>query len=211
MESLKTELDKCDLLCFNCHNKKHYKEENVDCYKHLRKNEAIEYKGGKCIKCGFNECPGSLHFHHHDKDGKEFNISFGGKAFENIKNELDKCELLCGNCHHEVHYDESQIVFEQLKKDLKEMQKLYPSPVREEGKVKMNCEFCKKEIVRFKSTLPRAKRIYCSMKCKYDGFSSPGTLEQIEELLKTHNKTEVSKILGVSVKIINKRLRKKNK
>lgn len=72
------------------------------------KRQAIEYKGGACQKCGYNKCPGALIFHHLDPKQKDFGISAQGKtrSFEKIKPELDKCILLCQNCHAEIHYEE---------------------------------------------------------------------------------------------------------
>jgi hypothetical protein len=65
---------------------------------------AIQYKGGKCIFCGYNRYVGSMHFHHTDPTKKEFNISdFKTYDFEKLKFELDKCILMCSNCHGEVH------------------------------------------------------------------------------------------------------------
>ena len=63
----------------------------------------IEYKGGKCFICGYNSFAGALDFHHLDPKTKDFNISrVKNKKFDSIKNELDKCVLLCSNCHREV-------------------------------------------------------------------------------------------------------------
>lgn len=66
---------------------------------------AIEYKGGKCSKCGYNKCIGALEFHHLDPSKKDFGISNGGitRSWEIIKEELDKCALVCSNCHSEIH------------------------------------------------------------------------------------------------------------
>ena len=73
-----------------------------------RKNKdmAIEYKGGKCEKCGYNKCNGALEFHHLNPEEKDFSISTSGttKSFERIKKEIDKCILVCANCHREIHY-----------------------------------------------------------------------------------------------------------
>lgn len=68
------------------------------------KLQAIEYKGGKCIVCGYHRCSRSLDFHHIDPTAKAFTISSAmSLTWEKIKKELDKCVLLCSNCHGEVH------------------------------------------------------------------------------------------------------------
>lgn len=72
------------------------------------KYDCVQYKGGKCCKCGYDKCLGSLHFHHRDPNGKDLNIS--QLRFTNfiknikVKEELDKCDLLCANCHGEEHW-----------------------------------------------------------------------------------------------------------
>lgn len=81
----------------------HYtSQETIDLIVSLRK-EAIEYKGGKCIVCGYNKSIRALQFHHLDPTQKDFGISGTTKSFEKLKPELDKCVLLCANCHGEVH------------------------------------------------------------------------------------------------------------
>lgn len=66
----------------------------------------MEYHGTKCCsRCGYDKCPRALHFHHKDRNEKEFNISQVTKSVplrDNVKAELDKCELLCANCHYEI-------------------------------------------------------------------------------------------------------------
>lgn len=68
------------------------------------KIKAVEYKGGKCQECGYNKCVGAMDFHHLDPQEKDFTISGNAGKWENIKRELDKCVLLCKNCHAERHY-----------------------------------------------------------------------------------------------------------
>jgi 5-methylcytosine-specific restriction endonuclease McrA len=64
---------------------------------------ALEYKGGKCVICGYDKCPAAMDMHHISDLSKEFNISSRMTSWERIKKELDKCELLCSRCHREVH------------------------------------------------------------------------------------------------------------
>ena len=68
---------------------------------------AVEYKGGKCSLCGYNKCIAALEFHHTDPEHKDFSISREGntRSWEKVKLEIDKCILLCANCHREVHQE----------------------------------------------------------------------------------------------------------
>jgi predicted HNH restriction endonuclease len=77
------------------------------------KLRAIEYKGGKCSRCGYDSCVAALDFHHTDPSQKDLAIgSSGHLAWETLKSELDKCLLLCANCHREEHDRERQIVLQ---------------------------------------------------------------------------------------------------
>lgn len=69
------------------------------------KKRSVEYKGGSCQMCGYNKCINALEFHHVDPTQKDFSISKSkGKTFDKIKPELDKCILVCANCHREIHF-----------------------------------------------------------------------------------------------------------
>lgn len=74
-----------------------------------RKNKIalVEYKGGKCEICGYNKCIEALAFHHLDPSQKDFGVSNGDiKSLETLKREVDKCILVCNNCHAEIHAKE---------------------------------------------------------------------------------------------------------
>ena len=73
-------------------------------YRNRQKQKAVAYLGGKCIKCGYNKCLAALHFHHTDPAKKDWKPSrLMSYRWELVKEELDKCELLCANCHMEMH------------------------------------------------------------------------------------------------------------
>ena len=101
------------VLCEKCLNRENYcrkksSKENVKAVKKRRyklKMMSIEYKGNKCQICGYNKYYGALQFHHIDPKSKEFQLSKGGltRSWDRIKKELDKCILLCANCHAEIH------------------------------------------------------------------------------------------------------------
>jgi|AGFT01.1.fsa_nt_gi HNH endonuclease. len=69
------------------------------------KLKAVEYKGGKCTMCGYDKCIAALEFHHLDPTQKDFSISKTGstRSFKTMQPELDKCVLVCANCHREEH------------------------------------------------------------------------------------------------------------
>ena len=66
---------------------------------------AIEYKGGKCVLCGYCKCKDALEFHHKNEKNKKFGVSQDGltRSWEKVKKEIDKCILICANCHRELH------------------------------------------------------------------------------------------------------------
>jgi len=79
---------------------------NAYCIERWRKGKvkAIEYKGGKCIRCGYGEHPAALQFHHTDPSTKDTNwTKLRLRSWDKIKRELDKCVLLCANCHSIEH------------------------------------------------------------------------------------------------------------
>ena len=60
-----------------------------------------------CVVCGQRH-PATLHFHHLNSDDKVFNISDAvnrGLSLDRIKKEIEKCIVLCANCHFKRHYD----------------------------------------------------------------------------------------------------------
>ena len=76
--------------------------------KHEGKRNAIAYKGGACSCCGIaynGENAAIFDFHHRNPKTKELNI---GQSLESpmevLKAELDKCDLVCSNCHRLIHH-----------------------------------------------------------------------------------------------------------
>lgn len=66
---------------------------------------AVAYKGGHCQQCGYDRCIDALEFHHADSSRKDFSVSEKGytRSWSVVRDELDKCVLLCANCHRELH------------------------------------------------------------------------------------------------------------
>lgn len=77
--------------------------------KRNRKEEAIVYLGGRCHSCSGTFHPAIFEFHHKDpstKEGKDPSkcLSFSWKK---LQQELDKCILVCANCHRLIHHEGS--------------------------------------------------------------------------------------------------------
>lgn len=70
------------------------------------KAEAVRYKGGQCVRCGYSKCLAALHFHHRNRAEKSFHMSLSQKtSLVSVRGELDKCDLVCANCHAEIEQE----------------------------------------------------------------------------------------------------------
>ncbi|MFA7219154.1 MAG: hypothetical protein WC119_01365 [Synergistaceae bacterium] len=107
---LEKEAEKCELLCRNCHNECHEEidRQGNDLRVRELKKELMRLSGLKgCKICGYDKCSYSLDFHHNsDKSFVITNeISRGKCLTEKIFEEIEKCDLLCKNCHKMLHLD----------------------------------------------------------------------------------------------------------
>ncbi len=95
-------------LCRECHIK--YKKRRKLFWYKLKKR-CVDYLGGKCSKCGLKSKYYSIYdFHHIDPSTKKEGITKlinRSAKWDVIKKELDKCAVLCSNCHR-VHHNEEE-------------------------------------------------------------------------------------------------------
>lgn len=148
----------------------------MDAVSRKRKNlkkDLVEYKGGKCEKCGYNGHT---------------------KSWEKLKKEADKCVLVCANCHREIHEqlngfkdNRKNIISKQYKIVTKES-----APSRIKAKKEYNkCDNCH---------IDTYNKKYCSDKCcklakrKVDR----PTKEELIQILKINNWTKTARMFGVS-------------
>ena len=134
IQSLNKEIAKCDVLCKNCHTKVHNGEgtsmmelqelvvdltaqlsgkldklERRRLYRKKQKSQSKiyvrDYKNKhNCKNCG-EEDPNCLVFHHRGPSEKEANIPQLYKyGIKKVQVEIDKCDLLCHNCHSKTHH-----------------------------------------------------------------------------------------------------------
>lgn len=100
----------CSLRCKNkgCYDKlkiRNYQRERG----RKKKRELIKLKGGKCSKCGYCKCLAVLSFHHKNPAEKLFPMSMDSisdRQWGDVLKEADKCDLVCLNCHSEIHNPE---------------------------------------------------------------------------------------------------------
>jgi len=104
------EAAKCDLVCANCHRARHAAVRKagggpVVAARRRTKQRAVDLLGGRCHGCEVAVPVAAFEFHHLDAGTKDFAISADGvpRRWELIVAELEKCVLLCANCHREVH------------------------------------------------------------------------------------------------------------
>jgi len=95
-------------LCFNCspfkEPAKHPDEHKSE--RRRRKETLVKMLGGHCVKCGYHKSIGALSFHHKNPNNKCFDISNNGNMMQDwdiVQAEAQKCELICLNCHAELH------------------------------------------------------------------------------------------------------------
>ena len=164
------------------------------------KVKAVEYKGGKCQECGYCKSLAALTFHHRNPEEKDFSISGRVVKWEKLKPELDKCDLLCSNCHLEEHErlteEGRSELYTKIRKLVPERQK----PVL----VMIPCHSCGKKVQRPKTS---KTNIFCNQKCTHVHLERVGwpDKEELEKLVWERPVTMIAKELGVSDKAIKKR------
>lgn len=85
------------------------RSENVSKSRKNTKAKLVSHFGGKCIKCGYDKCVEALQFHHIDPNKKEFGLSVRGltRSYKALLKEAKKCDLVCANCHAEIHSNDN--------------------------------------------------------------------------------------------------------
>lgn len=159
-----------------------------------RKFELIKSHGGKCEICGYNKNLAALEFHHINPEEKEFQLDLrhlSNTNLDKLEKEINKCQLLCANCHREIH---------NLHFNIKEIEDLINNKAKDktsfENKSGSICPVCGKRFPKSKN------KIYCSKECKKIDKHYP-SLEEIQyqyTILKSWEK--VAQYFGLTRKII---------
>ncbi len=160
-----------------------------------RKQELINYKGGKCQICGYDKVKflSAFSFHHRDPSQKEFGISSSSKKIESLMAEVDKCDLLCVRCHAELHDALHQT---KRNKQLEIKRKILSD---------LTCKKCNKKF-RPKSSDQKL----CSVECKalYQCRVERPLKEVLEQEIKENSWVALGRKYGVSDNAIRKWARK---
>ena len=87
--------------------------QKINTKKKIHKAWFVNYKKQlACVTCGHNH-PAALDFHHVEQkksNRKVHKLVSDGNTKKRILEEIDKCVVLCSNCHRTYHHDERQII-----------------------------------------------------------------------------------------------------
>lgn len=160
------------------------------------KQRIVTVMGGKCQCCGYNKCNAALECHHLNPTEKDFSfgkITANPRAWNKILSELEKCILVCANCHREIHNNSREVPENFAKPN---------SSLVPEYKTK-SCVVCGKETNIVNKT--------CSNKCAAKLIGSiPWNEIDLESELYKFSAYEIAEKLGCSYEAIIKRCKKIN-
>jgi hypothetical protein len=184
-------------LCASCRtNQQRYK----------KKVMAVEYLGGKCSRCDYDKSFRCLAFHHIDPSEKDTSIAdIRTRSWDTIVEELDKCVLLCHNCHGEIHEElEAQERgfnrFEKAREELTETERI---KIRR-GAIKPEPRFCSDCGIPITRQSTRCKS--CAGKhCQPTKIDWP-PLDELLKRLSESNYSALGRELGVSDNAIRKHI-----
>lgn len=171
------------------------------------KVKAVEYKGGKCEECGYNKSHAALDFHHTDPTSKDLQISNGNyRQWDVVRVELDKCRLLCSNCHREEH---ERLRSERVTQQARTAREEVPERVKF---IFVRClrKACQRDIRVVPSRLKaESGKLFCSVECA--SLSHGRTIWPSDTVLARvvwqQPVLTLSKMLGVSGGAVKKRCR----
>jgi len=151
-----------------------------------QKTILIREKGGKCQKCGRKGHPSIFDFHHRTHS-KEFTISsMRNLSLSKLREEIEKCDLLCACCHRLEHISASNWDFDFDKPD-------FATP-----KQPKLCK-CGKKV--------KTGKFFCSSICRAQAQETINWPKNLPELVLSSSQSAVARTLGVSDKAVEKRLR----
>jgi predicted RNA-binding Zn-ribbon protein involved in translation (DUF1610 family) len=107
----------CNICKKNITNNKGNRSRCQPCNTNIRryrvKKMAVDYLGGECKKCGWSGDISGYDFHHKNRN-KDFGltgVNLANRKWVEVREELDKCELLCALCHRLEHSNYTNVDF----------------------------------------------------------------------------------------------------
>lgn len=160
------------------------------------KIKIVQSMGGKCQICNYDKCYNALELHHINPSEKD--IEFGKiianpRKWEIIKEELNKCILLCCRCHREIHANVTEIP--------KNFQKFDDSKIKIKDS---KCKVCKKNTHYMNTTCSRS----CAAKLTKNAVEWENI--DLEQKLKEMTPTQISIELSISIHSVMKRIKRLN-
>jgi len=182
---------------------------NTKIRRFLLKREAVKLKGGICIRCGWSGNIAAFHFHHRDPSQKEFGLSSAITTnWEKYWAEVEKCDLLCANCHMIHHADNNTEEFLNRVNNY-DGRKLIVSNIPWKNKIHIaNPKY-------YTHTCPTCNSIFntktfqqkfCSHKCRANGQRKcvHPLKNELELMIKNLPMTQIGKKFGVSDNAVRK-------
>ena len=165
-----------------------------------RKQNLVKISGGKCNLCGYDKTFSALEFHHINPDEKKYGISASGTchSIESDLEEVQKCILVCANCHREIHdglYD-SVNLFEYQKYDKSLAEKILEETKNKLQRPQQYCKICGAPITKYSKTGK------CGV-CSRINFDKPDR-ELLKEMIRTIPFTTIGKKYNVTDNAVRK-------
>lgn len=160
----------------------------------MRKYEEIMRRGGACEICGYCKNIAALEFHHKNPEEKEFNVDmrkFSNMNLEKLETELEKCILVCANCHRELH--NKSLTMENVPNLLENVNKITFS--NKGGQI---CPICGKRFKKSKG------KIYCSKECRMKAKKYPTKQEILDKYQELHSWQKVADFYNITRRIVQR-------
>ena len=166
-----------------------------------RKLELIEYKGGKCECCGYKKNMAALEFHHIHPEEKEFQLDarhLSNTHIDKLKKEIDKCMLLCANCHREIHHPE--LSDDNIEKVIENYHSKTVSVFDKKRKMSV-CPVCGKEFEYHRG------KIFCSSECRKASKKYPDKEEVRQKYQELKSQQKVADYYHLTRRIVQRLLK----
>lgn len=166
-----------------------------------RKLELIEYKGGKCECCGYDKNYAALDFHHIHPEEKEFQVDsrhLANTNMDKLKEEADKCVLLCANCHREIHHPEYKK--EEVKSLLESFTSKTVSVLNKKRKMTV-CPVCGKEFEYHRG------KVFCSPECRKASKKYPDKEEIRQKYQELKSQQKVADYYHLTRRVVRRLLK----